>query len=100
MVVQLEAGERESIDPPDFGAGLAMLETHNNLMWLSSIINVPILLNMSAPLQTTPAVRAPAPSPSTAAVHVATPAGGGPNVVAAGCHDKGPPIRNPSQYYL
>jgi hypothetical protein len=47
MVVQLESGETESIDPPYFGAGLSMLETQNNLMWLPSVTNVPLLPNLS-----------------------------------------------------
>jgi hypothetical protein len=51
MVVQLEAGEREPIDPPDFGAGLAMVETHNNIRWLPSVTNVPMLLTLSAPFE-------------------------------------------------
>jgi hypothetical protein len=38
LVVQLEAGGTESIDPPDFGTGLTMLETQNNLMWLMNFI--------------------------------------------------------------
>jgi hypothetical protein len=47
MVVQLDSGETESIAPPDFGAGLSMLETQNNFMWLPSVTNVPMLLNAS-----------------------------------------------------
>jgi hypothetical protein len=47
LVVQLDSGETESISPPDFGAGLSMLETQNNLMWLPSITNVPLLLSLS-----------------------------------------------------
>jgi hypothetical protein len=47
MVVHPDSGETESIDPPDFGAGLSMLETQNNLMWLPSITNFPLLLSLS-----------------------------------------------------
>jgi hypothetical protein len=47
LVVQLDSGENESISPPDFGAGLSMLETQNNLMWLPSITNVSLLLSLS-----------------------------------------------------
>jgi hypothetical protein len=49
MVVQMDSGEKESIDPPDFGAGLTMLEIQNNLLWLPSVTNVPLLLNLSLP---------------------------------------------------
>jgi hypothetical protein len=46
-VVQLDSRETESISPPDFGAGLSMLETQSNLMWLPSVTNVPLLLSLS-----------------------------------------------------
>jgi hypothetical protein len=49
MAVQLGSGETESINPPDFGAGLTMFEMQNNLMWLPSVTNVPLLLNLSPP---------------------------------------------------
>jgi hypothetical protein len=47
LVVQLDSGETESISPSDFGAGLTMLEMQNNLMWLPSVTNVPLLLSLS-----------------------------------------------------
>jgi hypothetical protein len=47
MVVQLDSGETESINPPDFGKGLTMLAMQNNLMWLPSVPNIPLLLNLS-----------------------------------------------------
>jgi hypothetical protein len=47
LVVQLDSGETKSISPLDFGAGLSMLETQNNLMWLPSVTNVPLFLSLS-----------------------------------------------------
>jgi hypothetical protein len=73
MVVQLEAVEREVINPVDLGAGITMLEIQKNLMCIPSITNVPMLLNLSTPLQAGPATRAPAPSHSPAEARVATP---------------------------
>jgi hypothetical protein len=81
-VVQLDSGETEAIDPPDFGTGLTMLETQNNLMWLPSITNVPMLLNLSVPIRApqvgrtpgpAPPIRAPAPALSPAFHYVPTP---------------------------
>jgi hypothetical protein len=109
MVVQLEAGETEAIDPPDFGTGLTMLETQNNLMWLPPITNVPMLLNLSVPIRAplvgrtpgpAPPVRAPAPAPSSAAYHVPTPPGGAPTVAPVARRDQGRPVRNTSQASL
>jgi hypothetical protein len=83
-VVQPDSGETESIDPHDFGAGLSMLETQNNLMWLTSISNVPLLLNLSlgsrTPASAPVASRAPAGPrvPSAAQAPAAAPSGGGP----------------------
>jgi hypothetical protein len=103
MVAQLEAGETEAIDPPDFGTGLTMLETQNNLMWLPSITNVPMLLNLSVPIRAPPAGRtpgpappdrAPAPAPSSAACHVSTPPNRTPNVAPVTRRDQGRPVRN------
>jgi hypothetical protein len=106
MVAQLEAGETEAIDPPDFGTGLTILETQNNLMWLPSITNVPLLLNLSVPIRAPPAgrtsgpappVRAPAPAPSSAPYQVSTPPGGAPIVAPVARRDKGRPVRNISE---
>jgi hypothetical protein len=47
LVVQLDSGETESISPPDFGTSLSMLEMQNNLMWLPSVTNLPLLLSLS-----------------------------------------------------
>jgi hypothetical protein len=103
MVVQLEAGETEAIDPPDFGTGLTMLETQNNFMWLPSITNVPMLLNLSVPIQAPPTgrtpgpappVRAPVPAPSSATYHVSTPPGEAPNVAPVARRDQGRSVRN------
>jgi hypothetical protein len=83
MVVQLNSGETESIDPQDFGAGLSMLETQNNLMWLPSVTNVPMLLSLSlgshTPAPAPVVARAPtgARAPSTARAPAAAPSGGG-----------------------
>jgi hypothetical protein len=109
MVVQLEAGETEAIDPPDFGNGLTMLETQHNLMWLPSITNVPMLLNLSVPIRApqvgrapgpAPSVRAPAPAPSPEAPHAPTPPGGVPNVAPVARRDQGRPIRNTARASL
>jgi hypothetical protein len=109
MVVQLEAGETEAIDPPDFGTGLTMLETQNNLMWLPSITNVPMLLNLSVPIRAPPVgrtpgpappVRASAPAPSSAAYHVPNPPGGVPNVAPVARRDQGRPVRNTARASL
>jgi hypothetical protein len=106
MEAQLEAGETEAIDPPDLGTGLTMLETQNNLMWLPSITNVPMLLNLSVPIRAPPAgrtpappppVRAPVPAPSSAAYHVSTPPGGAPNVAPVARRDQGRPVWNTAQ---
>jgi hypothetical protein len=109
MVVQLEAGETEAIDPPDFNTGLTMLETQNNLMWLPSITNVPMLLNLSVPIRAPPVgrtpgpappVRAPGPTPSSVAYHVPTPPGGAPNVAPVARRDQGRPVRNTARASL
>jgi hypothetical protein len=103
MVAQLEAGETEAIDPTDFGTGLTMLETHNNLMWIPSITNVPMLLNLSVPIRAPPAgrtsgpappVRAPAPVPSSASYQVSTPPCGAPIVAPVARRDQGRPVQN------
>jgi hypothetical protein len=81
MVVQLDSGEIESIDPPDFGTGLAMLETHQNLMWLPSVTNVPLLVNLSLSPGAA-VIHVPAPVPASArppaAARASAPAGGAP----------------------
>jgi hypothetical protein len=65
MVLQLDAHKTDAIDPPDFGVGLAILETQNNLMWFPSVTNVPLLLSLSlAPRPA--ATRNPAPAPAIA----------------------------------
>jgi hypothetical protein len=60
LVVQLDYGKTESISPQDFGAGLSILETQKNLMWLPSVTNVPLLLSLSL------GGRTPAPAPVVA----------------------------------
>jgi hypothetical protein len=40
-------GETVDINPHDFGTGLTIFETQNNMMWLPSVVNVPLLLNLS-----------------------------------------------------
>jgi hypothetical protein len=75
MVVQLESSKMEAIDPPDFDAGLAMLETQNNLMLIPSMTNMYLLLNPS--LTPCPATgQTPAPAPEPAAAWISTPTGG------------------------
>jgi hypothetical protein len=67
MIVQLDSGGVIDIDPPDFGAGLTMLETQNNLMWSASVTNVPLLLNLSLTSRPTVGLtRAPSPAPVAA----------------------------------
>jgi hypothetical protein len=65
MVLQLDTGETEAITPPDFGVGITMLETQNNLMWPPSVTNVPLLLNLSLAQRPVPA-RAPVTAPAQA----------------------------------
>jgi hypothetical protein len=60
LVVQLDSGENESISPPNFVAGLSVLDTQKNLMWLPSVTNVPLLLSSSL------GGRTPAPAPVVA----------------------------------
>jgi hypothetical protein len=107
--VQLEAGETEAIEPPDLGTGLTMLETQNNLTWLPSITNVPMLLDMSVPIRThqvgrapgpAPPARAPAPAPSPAAPHVPSPLDGVLNVAPVVRRDQGRPILNTARASL
>jgi hypothetical protein len=43
LVVQLDAGDMDHIDPTDFTYGLTMLEVQNNLMWMPTINNIPAL---------------------------------------------------------
>jgi hypothetical protein len=109
MVVQLEAVETEAINPPDFGTGLTMLETQNNLMWLPSTTNVTMLLKLSVPIRApqvgrtpgpAPPIRAPVPALSPAARHIPTPSGGVPTVAPAACRDQGRPIRNTARASL
>jgi hypothetical protein len=51
MVVQLDSGETESIDPPDCGTGITMLETHNNVIWLLKLSPPPGRPSVAPPLQ-------------------------------------------------
>jgi hypothetical protein len=83
MVLQLDSGETESIAPPDFGAGLSMLEMQNKLMLLPSVTNVPLLLSLSlgsrTPAPAHVAARAPVGdrAPPAARAPAAAPSGGG-----------------------
>jgi hypothetical protein len=79
------------------------------LMWLPSITNVPMLLNLSFPIRdpqvgrtpgSAPPVRAPVPTPSPATPHVPTPPGGVPNVAPVARRDQGCPIRNTARASL
>jgi hypothetical protein len=62
LVAQLDAAQTDSVDPPVFGVGLSMMEAHNNLMWLPTVTNVPLLLALRhiprASLAATPSARA------------------------------------------
>jgi hypothetical protein len=92
-MLQLDSGEIVLINPPDFGAGLAMVETQNNLMWLPSVTNVPLLLNLS--LASRPAAgRTPDPDSVPVAARTATPARGAPRTAS---RNQGRPIRNPAR---
>jgi hypothetical protein len=94
MVLQLDTGETDAITLPDFGVGLTMLETQNNLMWLPSVTNIPLLLNLSLaqrPVTARAPVTAPAPA-GNRAPHAAA----APPAVARRDQDRdqGCPIRN------
>jgi hypothetical protein len=65
MVLQIDTGKTEAPTPPDFGVGLTMLETQNNLMWLPSVTIVPLLLNLGLAQRPVPA-RAPVTAPAPA----------------------------------
>jgi hypothetical protein len=65
MVLQIDTGETGTINPPDFGMGLTMLETQNNLMWLPSVTNVPLLISLSL-AQRPAAACTPAAAPAPA----------------------------------
>jgi hypothetical protein len=74
LVAQMDAAETTWAEPPVFGMGLSMMETHQNLMWLPTVTNVPLLLALrniprtgltaapDAPVARAPAARAAAPA--------------------------------------
>jgi hypothetical protein len=96
LATQLETGDTGWVDVPAFSQGLDMLEVQNNLMWLPTVINVPILLALRTPART------PAPAPAARNPgRTAQPAsGGGANAgradaaAAAPRRDPGPQVRN------
>jgi hypothetical protein len=89
MVLQLDTGKTEAITPPDFGVGLTMLETQNNLMWIPSVTNIPLLLNLSLAQRPVP-TRAPATAPAPAGNRAPTSAAARRDQG----RDQGRPIRN------
>jgi hypothetical protein len=96
LATQLETGETGWVDVPAFSQGLDMLEVQNNLMWLPTVTNMPILLALRTPART------PAPAPAARNPgRTAQPAsGGGANAgradaaAAAPRRDPGPQVRN------
>jgi hypothetical protein len=94
MVLQLDTGETDAITPPDFGVGLTMLETQNNLMWLPSVTSVSLLLSLSlAQLPVT--ARAPVTAPAPAGNRAPNAAAAPPAVARRDQgRDQGRPIRN------
>jgi hypothetical protein len=48
LVMELDAGEIGWVKAPDFSQGLNMLDIHNNIMWLPTVINIPTLLDFRA----------------------------------------------------
>jgi hypothetical protein len=97
MVLQLDTGESDAIDPPDFGVGHTMLETQTNLMWLPSITNVPLLLSLSL-AQRPVAARTPAAAPAPAGNRAPNAAAAPPAVARRDQgRDQGRQIRNISR---
>jgi hypothetical protein len=96
LVAQLDAAQTDWVDPPVFGVGLSMLEAQNNLMWLPTLTNVPLLLTLrhiprvglaAAPAARVPVARAPA-------ARAAAPAN---DAAAAARRDAGRQVRNPNR---
>jgi hypothetical protein len=99
LVAQLDAAEKMWVEPPVFDVGLSMMEAQNNLMWLPTVTNVPLLLalhNMPhAGLAAALAARAPvarAPAARTAA-----PASEIAPAAATARRDSGRQVRNPNR---
>jgi hypothetical protein len=94
MVLQIDTGETDAITLPDFGVGLIMLETQNNLMWLSYVTKVPLLLNLSL-AQRPVTARAPMTAPAPAGNRAPNAAAAPPAVAQRDQgRDQGRPIRN------
>jgi hypothetical protein len=49
LATQLETGETGWVEVPAFSQGLDMLEVQNNLKWLPTVTNVPILPALRTP---------------------------------------------------
>jgi hypothetical protein len=99
LVAQLDASETMWVDPPVFGVGLSMMEAQNNLMWLPTVTNIPLLLALRnihrAGLALAPAARAPvARAP---AVRTAAPASEIVPAATAARRDAGRQVRNPNR---
>jgi hypothetical protein len=99
LVAQLDAAQTNWVDPPVFGVGLSMLEAHDNLMWLPTVTNVPLLLALRhiprVGLAAAPAARVPVAS-SQAARAADTGSDAAPTADAAR-RDAGRQVRNPNR---
>jgi hypothetical protein len=96
LATQLETGETGLVDVPAFSQGMDMLEVQNNLMWLPTVTNVPILLALRTPARTP----APAPAARNPGRTTQPASGGGANAgradaaAAAPRRDPGGQVRN------
>jgi hypothetical protein len=99
LVAQLDAAQTDWVDPLVFGVGLSMMEAQNNVMWLPTVTNVPLLLALRhiprVDLTATPSVRVPAARAPTA--RAATPASDTAPAAAAARRDAGRQVRNPNR---
>jgi hypothetical protein len=62
LATHLETGETGYVDVAAFNQGLDMLDVQNNLMWLPTVTNVPVLLAFRTPDRAPPPSRARASS--------------------------------------
>jgi hypothetical protein len=95
LVCQLDVGETEYLPPPDFCQGLNMLEVQNNLMWLTTVTNVPALLALR--LVTRASASTSNSGNRTPALGTADSAPGGAVTSATPRRDAGAQIRNPNR---
>jgi hypothetical protein len=96
LVAQLDAAQTDWVDPPVFGVGLSMLEAQNNLMWLPTVTNVPLLCALRQTqrisLAAAPAARAP-----VARSQAARAADTDSDAAPAARRDAGRQVRNPNR---